>query len=165
MTIMKRGETFEGNPCLKGHTSRYVSNGDCVVCAKARANTRAMWLKDDPQEKARRAATQHTWYIRNKVKVTAKSSVWKKANPEKHRESSRKAGWKMEGYPEPTRPRPAFCECCGGPPGKSALHLDHDHRTGKFRGWLCSACNLGIGKLGDSIAGVLNALRYLYATS
>lgn len=29
------------------------------------------------------------------------------------------------------------------------LHLDHCHKSGKIRGMLCSACNLGIGKLND----------------
>ena len=39
--------------------------------------------------------------------------------------------------------------------------LDHDHETGKFRGWLCTSCNLGLGKLGDSISSVKKALKYL----
>jgi hypothetical protein len=64
-------------------------------------------------------------------------------------------------YPSPTRPCPALCENCGRPPGERALHLDHDHTAGKFRGWLCFACNSGIGKLGDNIAGLRRAIAYL----
>jgi hypothetical protein len=58
---------------------------------------------------------------------------------------------------------PNYCECCGGSPnGQGAtLHRDHDHLTGKFRGWICMTCNTGIGKLGDSLDGVANALQYL----
>jgi len=41
------------------------------------------------------------------------------------------------------------------------LRFDHDHVTGAFRGWLCGKCNTAIGKLGDDIAGVERALRYL----
>jgi hypothetical protein len=41
------------------------------------------------------------------------------------------------------------------------MHLDHDHVTGKFRGWLCGACNRGIGMLGDNLAGVMRAAAYL----
>jgi len=39
--------------------------------------------------------------------------------------------------------------------------LDHDHRTGKFRGWLCHDCNTSIGKLGDTFDGVMRAADYL----
>lgn len=66
------------------------------------------------------------------------------------------------GRPEPTRKMPAKCECCGGATnGNGRLHVDHNHVTGKFRGWLCSNCNTGIGKLGDNIDGIKAALRYL----
>jgi hypothetical protein len=60
---------------------------------------------------------------------------------------------------------PDVCDCCGKPPnGKSRatkLCIDHDHKTGKLRGWLCMDCNRGIGLLGDDLTGVLNALEYL----
>jgi hypothetical protein len=65
------------------------------------------------------------------------------------------------GLPEPTRPMPAECENCGRPPDQFNLHVDHDHATGTFRGWLCRRCNLGIGLLGDDAAGALKAYNYL----
>lgn len=55
--------------------------------------------------------------------------------------------------------KPKVCECCGKKPKKWCL--DHDHDTDLFRGWLCDACNVGIGKLGDDIDGVLRAVKYL----
>jgi hypothetical protein len=42
-----------------------------------------------------------------------------------------------------------------------ALAVDHDHKTGKIRGLLCSDCNTGIGKLKDSRKILLSAAKYL----
>lgn len=56
-------------------------------------------------------------------------------------------------------PKPDRCECCGQKNKK--LCLDHDHNTEKFRGWICDKCNTGLGKLGDDIPGIINALNYL----
>jgi len=67
---------------------------------------------------------------------------------------------KWRGYPEPTRPCPDVCDICRQADGK-ALHLDHCHLTGTFRGWLCSSCNLGIGSFKDSSDTLIAAARYL----
>ena len=39
--------------------------------------------------------------------------------------------------------------------------LDHDHSSGKFRGWLCNKCNSALGWLQDDINYVRRALNYL----
>ena len=51
------------------------------------------------------------------------------------------------------------CYCCKST--KSVLVFDHCHTSGTFRGWLCHSCNTAIGKLGDNIEGLQNAIRYL----
>jgi hypothetical protein len=55
--------------------------------------------------------------------------------------------------------KPEVCECCGKVPYKWVL--DHDHSNDKFRGWLCSRCNEGLGKLGDNLDGIIKATNYL----
>jgi len=60
-----------------------------------------------------------------------------------------------------TPPKPEVCDCCGKIPRRGEFHLDHDHKTGKFRGWLCGACNKAIGQLGDNIEGLMKAVQYL----
>jgi len=39
--------------------------------------------------------------------------------------------------------------------------LDHCHSDEKFRGYICRYCNSGIGLLGDTKEGLVNALNYL----
>jgi len=45
--------------------------------------------------------------------------------------------------------------------GRMGAHTDHDHRTGKFRGVLCAACNLLLGRARDSIEILEAAATYL----
>lgn len=86
--------------------------------------------------------------------------------PEVIRERNRKWKYASKGL-VPTRAMPAACELCERPRGalRRGLCLDHCHKTGKFRGWLCGNCNTGIGKLGDNAEGLKRALRYLEQTT
>jgi Recombination endonuclease VII len=93
----------------------------------------------------------------NKEKLQEYNRQWGKANREKKAASNRK----LRGIPDPTRPLPMICECCNRPPGRKQLAVDHDHKTGKFRGWLCSRCNTGIGSLGDTMEAIELAVDYL----
>jgi hypothetical protein len=44
---------------------------------------------------------------------------------------------------------------------KTALAIDHDHRTGKIRGLLCMKCNRGMGYLNDDINLLQKAIEHL----
>ena len=39
--------------------------------------------------------------------------------------------------------------------------LDHDHETGKFRGYICNLCNTGISNLQENIQILVSAIKYL----
>jgi hypothetical protein len=58
------------------------------------------------------------------------------------------------------------CAICGAKPaspwGRSALHVDHDHATGKVRGLLCMPCNTALGFFRDSPSLLARATTYLY---
>tara|TARA_Y100001970_G_scaffold225903_1_gene279136 strand:+ start:518 stop:934 length:417 start_codon:yes stop_codon:yes gene_type:complete len=68
-------------------------------------------------------------------------------------------------------PPPVGCDICGKPayqdqPYRSGyryrnLCLDHDHKTGKFRGWLCDSCNVAISRMNDDVNILKNAIIYL----
>lgn len=147
---------FGGKICPKDHIEgRYVANMSCVACA--REVSYARWKADPEAARIRRKA----WIAKNPAKAREYERRKKERHPLKYRLKCRRAAMKFHDYPEPTRPEPSLCEGCGKEQPGAHLHLDHDHETSAFRGWLCSACNLGIGKLGDNIIGVKLALAYL----
>lgn len=50
---------------------------------------------------------------------------------------------------------------CAGCGSRRKLVVDHDHRTGKFRGLLCMACNSALGLLRDRRSTLRSLERYL----
>lgn len=89
-------------------------------------------------------------------RVLAATKAYQKAHgPAKHRA-------KLETLAG--RPRPSHCEACGrtSQDGK-AIHWDHDHITGLFRGWLCVYCNHTLGKFEDDPVLLHKLIAYLEA--
>lgn len=110
----------------------------------------------------RDAARKRKHYVANRVAVLQQTRKWHLANQDRMRIARRK--W--QGLPEPTRPEPDVCEICGGYNLTDAvkfrcLGVDHDHKSGKFRGWLCDRCNRGIGFFRDDPSKLRRAADYL----
>jgi hypothetical protein len=47
---------------------------------------------------------------------------------------------------------------------RPAVHVDHDHSTGKVRGILCEMCNGGLGQFRDNPETIRSAIEYLGRT-
>ena len=43
----------------------------------------------------------------------------------------------------------------------SKVVLDHNHKTGKPRAWICDSCNTGLGRFKDDTKTIQNAINYL----
>ena len=54
------------------------------------------------------------------------------------------------------------CDWCGD--WRKNLVFEHDHKSGKFRGWLCTKCNTGLGLLGDGPEIIEKAKKYFART-
>ena len=77
-------------------------------------------------------------------------------------------GMTIEQYDEMIKEQKGLCAICGRKPQKGGnqfvknfLVIDHDHKTGKVRGLLCSECNLGLSKFEDNPKYFENAIKYL----
>ena len=76
-----------------------------------------------------------------------------------------------EHYPQPNI-ETHKCDCCGKSKNQiqgwnqnrinnNPFVLDHDHETGKFRGWICNPCNMGLSRFGDDPETLEKAKQYL----
>ena len=84
----------------------------------------------------------------------------------KHR--CKKYGITLERFYQMVENQAGLCRICYCPevrefPGTGvvALSIDHCHKTGKVRGLLCDACNIGIGRFDDRIELLERAIEYL----
>lgn len=91
-----------------------------------------------------------------------------KAERARHRQLKRRYGLTLAGYNALLRKQRGVCAICRTPERElhkhttrvRALPVDHDHRTGKVRGLLCSKCNRAIGSL-STITLLKRAVLYL----
>lgn len=100
--------------------------------------------------------------IRKKVKD------YQKSHPEMRlAQRLRQYGITPDEYRNILEKQDGKCAICGSEIGNSEgdrLYVDHNHKTGKVRGILCSNCNTGIGKFHDSTELLKNAIYYLENT-
>lgn len=108
------------------------------------------------------------WYQDNKERVDASNRLWAQKNPERTKSIRRNHktlvlyGITESQYLERLDWQEGKCEICENKldVGRNC-HLDHNHATGKIRGFLCHSCNTGIGKLKDSVELLEKAITYL----
>lgn len=76
-------------------------------------------------------------------------------------------GLSPEEYCEMIERQNNRCAACGNKETKKvkgtlcALQVDHDHKTGRVRGLLCSQCNVALGHLRDSERRARGLVRYI----
>lgn len=76
----------------------------------------------------------------------------------------RSTGWKPDDVSEAYMEQDGKCAICGcklNTENKTQQTCDHDHKTGKKRGLLCTRCNSALGLFDDSITVLENASAYL----
>jgi hypothetical protein len=96
----------------------------------------------------------------------------RKKYPEKYRIRELRAnlrnsyGITLEQYQQMVNQQNNLCLGCGRPPrgnhvNARRLNVDHDHKTGKVRGLLCSECNRALGLVDENIDTLINLAAYV----
>jgi len=119
---------------------------ECRDCQKAHSKAHYLTL-DKEKERAKRKK----WYNNNRGKAHGGHL-------------KRKFNLSYEDYQKMFEAQDGKCAICGtGNPGGRYDHfsVDHDHKTGKVRKLLCTACNHGIGNFKDSPDLLRRAIEYL----
>ena len=131
----------------------------CDECRMACRDYSREWRKRNP-ELARE--------IQNKCSHTpsrkASTKAWRDRNREHIRdlERARLYGLQRPEWEEMVDRQGGKCAICYRPNADGrALHVDHDHATGRVRGLLCGGCNAALGLLGDSTEMLQRSLDYL----
>lgn len=107
------------------------------------------------------------FYKENKEVKYAKTQAWKKEHPDrvKHHRLKEAYGITLEDYDRMLKDQSGVCKICAKTPGKRALCVDHDHKTGAVRGLLCDQCNFALGHFNDNPVLLKNAIKYLTPSS
>lgn len=145
---------------ISGRTKR------CLYCGRERA---LAWNRNH---------RQHCIKRNKEYQITKKDMIAKRKKKQydnngnglkksRIKELKYKYGISLEEYDILFQKQNGVCAICGKNKkeqrGKrnDCLSIDHDHKTGKIRGLLCSTCNWGLGQFRDDPLLLLKAIEYL----
>jgi len=77
---------------------------------------------------------------------------------QRNRDLQRRYGITLKKYQALWDTQGGLCAICGK---KKKLGVDHNHKTRKVRGLLCTRCNVALAAFGDNMAGMMRVIHYL----
>lgn len=95
---------------------------------------------------------------------TLEKRKWYEQNQNKNRNTKyqKKFGISLNDALDILKKQKGLCGICKLPIEMGPkTHLDHNHKTGKIRGFLCQKCNHGLGLFQDSEDFLKSAVKYL----
>ena len=94
------------------------------------------------------------------IRFRSDTKKWRCQTSEQHNDRKRKYGMSKADFDNLYELQKGACQICGGNLNHS-LNVDHDHKTGRVRGLLCSYCNTGLGLFRDDVGTLAKAIAYL----
>lgn len=131
----------------KDKTKSSGHRSHCKVCTSAKTKA---WSK-----------------CRDRKEVRKSHKIWRDSKPKETRREwqlKQRYGITLAIFEEMLAKQDYSCAICKGTCpgyGREYFQVDHCHTTGKVRGLLCVACNIGLGKFKDSADALRTAADYL----
>ena len=151
-------------PCADFHKSGSSKDGLYRICKSCRSIS-AKASNEKYRDKLRKKGKEYR--EKNKEKCRERTRQWRKSKGPGLKDfmlRSRLAS-KYKTTPEIVsvlmEEQGNACSICGGDFGKRGPQIDHDHATGKMRGFLCVNCNLALGFFKDDMGLMRAAIAYL----
>ena len=119
------------------------------------------WNKDKPwPKKTRKKISEKTKIAMARPEIRSKMErTWFKRGQDAYNKGKGKYFTYLQiKENEAGRKRPNQCEICGA---SNNIYFAHDHKTGKFRGWICLHCNTIIGFSRDNSEILIKIAKYL----
>lgn len=118
------------------------------------------------KQKDKKKLAAKKWYLKNKKKANNASAKWRKNNPERVKENTRKRAkyYIYKNFTEKTYlqlkvNQKNVCAICKRKGHK--LYVDHCHSKNTVRALLCHNCNTLLGHAHDDIEVLKSAVKYL----
>jgi len=155
---------FTGIPCRNGHISkRRTADNKCLKC---QSEHKRRQRKNRPKEVR---AKVNAYYQKTKDRQLELRRKNYKENEsvrlkKRNRDLKKAYNISIEDYLFLEAVQDNKCAICRGNQRNKRTNyfdVDHNHKTGKVRGLLCTNCNQGIGKFQDNKELLLHAYNYL----
>ncbi len=154
-----------------------LRNKKCKACFSKESRERRAKSPEKYREESRRQyrenpasrrASARKWYALNTERAGNNNREWRERNRFRQALVSSCLEAKKRGHIECAADIEeiaiaftGYCAICGEEKKETLLRMDHDHKTGRFRGWLCHNCNVGLGHFMDNSELLLKADTYL----
>lgn len=141
----------------------------CNKCKKVKPLedfNNSLKTKDGKGYQCRQCDSDHCkkYYREHKQERLDANRIYQEKNPSVYRASRyrRRYGITLEEYNTLLEFQKGVCAICGKPEMMhKQLVVDHDHKTGKVRGLLCTNCNKALGNAFDDVGVLRNMITYL----
>lgn len=163
---MRSGPARKGQAKELKDECKYCQDNQRTRDWKAKNQAKMAERRVRHRERERQRYDEDLFFRARKVRGTeqahGRAGAKKRAEIHRRWRLQKDYGITVEEYDALMAKQGSCCALCGKASKK--LDVDHDHDTGKVRGLLCRACNVALGNLGDSVAGLTRALDYLKGT-